>query len=754
MITGRDAELSLLTLTAGVAGLSYELLYARLLGQYLGEAFHVRGAVLAVFLLGIALGSWLTPRVRRFLPGIQCGLGTFALAIAAIHTLAFDSLVTHVVPIVSTSPAVTLAVVALLLAAPSIAIGVAVPLFAERLTSRQGYATSYGLYNVGAALSILAIEYLVLRAVGLTITLVLVGALDVLIGLRLWSHAPPTQAATRAAESAPDRAKLFILAAAGFVASVYQMFALKQAQIFWGPFSETFALHLFVVIAAIGATSLVLARWKVSFGRWLTAIACGLPLAMLLPSVLLSLYPVVVENAASLPRALWQVAFFCGVFLPPFVLIAGMLPSFWASHPDQRGWRALTANSLGNAAGFASYMLLVHPLFGDLAIALGIALGFGILAAAYCRKIVVALCIVPILGLALGFDGRHMQMSFRDFYSPRAYAAARSPKDQLETIRVFDNTLVHRTAPNGSSSATVDGHRTLRIHGRHGNVAELLHGVLPLGYVRERGRALSIGVGTGISTGALAESFSEVTAVEISPAVLEALARFGKHNFGLLARDDVELILGDGMTHLYQQSSSYDAIISTVDGPFYRSSSKLYSREFFALARSRLRPHGVYAFWLDQAYSRSVNETIIATAREVFDVCHATALNGGYVQIVCSPSSLVWTPIQDLSPRLRTSLEPTVPDFERAHPLFYFGDTALTRSPGNVPINTLDRPVLEFARTLHVRSQVSLLSVLGMELDAGPNSTLSDADVFARCELLSATGGAPLECAQVQAPQL
>lgn len=754
-MAGRRTELATLTLMSGVAGLSYELLYARLLGQYLGEVFHVRGAVLAVFLLGIALGSWLTPRVRGHLPLIQGGLGTFALAVAGTHAVGFDAIVTHVVPTVATTPVVTLAVVALLLGAPAIAVGLSVPLFAEFVAQGQDYSRSYGLYNVGAAVSILAIEYLVLRTAGLTFTLVLVGSLDLLIGLRLRRHAPPPQrATTRSTECPPQRVHLALLAAAGFVASIYQMFALKQAQIFWGPFSETFALHLFVVMAAIGATSLALARWKVSFGRWLLAVACGLPLALLLPSVVLPLYPAAVDDAAALPRVLWQLAFFCFTFIPPFVLIAGTLPSFWASHREQRGWKALTANSLGNAAGFASYMLLVHPLLGDLAIVLGVTAGFALIAAIYCRKAVVAVCALPVVALAVGFDGRHMQMSFRDFYSPKAYAAARSNEDRIETVRVFDNTLVHRTGANGSSSATVDGHRTLRIYGRHGNVSELLHGVLPLAYVRHRGRALSLGVGTGISTGALAESFTHVTAVELSPAVLDALPRFGEHNFGLHEREDVELVLGDGMTHLYRDSSKYDAIISTVDGPFYRSSSKLYSREFFALARSRLRPDGVYAFWLDQAYSRSVNETIVATAREVFDVCHATALNGGYIQILCSASSLTWSAIEDLSPPLRASLEAAVPDFERAHALFFFGTTALTRNPSNVPINTLDRPVLEFAKTLHVRSQISLLSVLGARLDAGPGHPLSDAEVAARCELLSATGGAPLECTQVQTPQM
>lgn len=750
----RRAELSALTLMAGVAGLSYELLYARLLGQYLGEALHVRGAVLAVFLLGIALGAWLTPRARGHLPAIQCGLGVFGLLVAVAHALAFDTLVTHVVPLITTTPIVVLLAVGLILGGPAVALGLSVPLFAEFAVRKETYARSYGLYNVGAAISILAVEYWVLRTVGLTLTLVLISAIDISIGVRLRGHKQPPPVATPSVVESTNRVPLGLLAVAGFLASIYQMFALKQAQIFWGPFSETFALHLFVVILAIGTTSLALARRRVRFGRWLVAIGCGLPIAMLLPSVLLPLYPILLEDAVALPRALGQIAFFCATFVPPFVLIAGTLPSYWASHPEHRGWKALSANSLGNATGFAAYLLLVHPQLSDLEIAVGVSAGFGALACVVHRKVVVVVCIIPTLALAFGFDERNMQMSFRDFYSVRAYEAARHESHRIDTVRVFDNTLVHRTAPNGSSSATVDGHRTLRIRGGQGNLAELLHGVLPLGYVRERGRALSLGVGTGISTGALAESFSHVTAVEISPAVLDALPRFAEYNFGVDRRDDVALILGDGMTYLYQQPSRYDAILSTVDGPFYRSSSKLYSLEFFALARSRLRPGGIYAFWLDQAYSARVNETIIATARAVFDVCHATALNGGYVQIVCGVSSLDWAPIEALSPRVSAQLETTLPDFEHTHPLFYFGATALTRNPGHVALNTLDRPVLEFAKTLHVRSRVSLLRVLGVSLDAAPNGTLTDADVAARCDLLTESGGAPVECAQVQGPQL
>lgn len=753
-MTGRRAEIFGLTLVAGMAGLSYELLYARLLGQYLGEAFHVRAAVLAVFLLAIAVGSGLTPRARGHLPAIQCALGSFAVAVAAVHATAFESIATHVIPLVSTSAVVTLGVVAVFLVGPAVALGLAVPLFAESLPGRERYSWSYGLYNIGAAFSILAIEYLALRTLGLTVTLAVVGAVDVLIGARLHLLLRRSRPQTSSGPASAPTQRFALLVALGVLSSTYQMFALKQAQVFWGPFSETFALHLFVVIAAIGATSLALTRWRVRFDRWLGVVAYGLPLALLLPSLLLPLYPGAVEAAAPIPRALWQIGFFCAVFVPPFVLIAGTLPTYWSSHPEQRGWRAFAAVSVGNSAGFVAYILLVHPLLGDLAIASSVTVGFVAVAVVHRRAPAPALGLVAVGALLLGFDERHMQMSFRDFYSAEAYARARSREDDVEVVRVHDNTLVHRTAASGASSATVDGHRTLRIHGTQGNVPELLHGVLVLGYARDRERALSLGVGTGISTGALAESFDHVTAVEVSPAVLDALPRFEAHNFGLGSRTDVDLVLGDGMTYLYRRPTRYDVILSTVDGPFYRSSSKLYSVEFFELARARLRPNGVYAFWLDQAYSRAVNETIVATARSVFDTCHVAALNGGYVQVICGGPSLTWRPIDALSPALDAKLETTVPDFADAHRLFYFGATGLAASPPSVPLNTLDRPVLEFAKTLHVRSNVSLLSVLEADLAATPEGQLSAEQVSARCRLLSTTGGAPSECGQVHVPQL
>lgn len=66
--------LPLLLLLSGFAGISYEVLYGRLLGNLIGDQFAVSASVLITFLLGSGLGSAWAYRLWRWLQRLRHGV--------------------------------------------------------------------------------------------------------------------------------------------------------------------------------------------------------------------------------------------------------------------------------------------------------------------------------------------------------------------------------------------------------------------------------------------------------------------------------------------------------------------------------------------------------------------------------------------------------------------------------------------------------------------------------------------------------
>src|SRR5262245_8161056 len=64
---------------SGYCGISYEVLYARFLGNIVGDQFMVVASVLLTFLLGIGLGTLVAHTLWRFLWAIEAAVGLYAV---------------------------------------------------------------------------------------------------------------------------------------------------------------------------------------------------------------------------------------------------------------------------------------------------------------------------------------------------------------------------------------------------------------------------------------------------------------------------------------------------------------------------------------------------------------------------------------------------------------------------------------------------------------------------------------------------
>src|ERR1051325_4185037 len=76
---------TILLVLSGFCGISYEVLYGRILSNFIGDQFAVSASILLTFLLGMGLGSLYAHRWSRWLWAIEAGIGLrgFCLTLGA-----------------------------------------------------------------------------------------------------------------------------------------------------------------------------------------------------------------------------------------------------------------------------------------------------------------------------------------------------------------------------------------------------------------------------------------------------------------------------------------------------------------------------------------------------------------------------------------------------------------------------------------------------------------------------------------------
>lgn len=110
--------------------------------------------------------------------------------------------------------------------------------------------------------------------------------------------------------------------------------------------------------------------------------------------------------------------------------------------------------------------------------------------------------------------------------------------------------------------------------------------------------ALVVGFGTGITAGALLpfSGLEQRVCAELLPAVVQAAPLFNG-NFGAATDRRIEVRLRDGRRELLRGEQQYDVITLEPPPPSAAGVVNLYSRDFYELARTRLRANGLLAQW-------------------------------------------------------------------------------------------------------------------------------------------------------------
>jgi spermidine synthase len=153
---------------------------------------------------------------------------------------------------------------------------------------------------------------------------------------------------------------------------------------------------------------------------------------------------------------------------------------------------------------------------------------------------------------------------------------------------------------------------------------------IPLLSMTHPSRVLVIGFGVGNSTHAatLHPSVERVDVADLSREVLGHAGYFRDANKDVLRDPRVSVYVNDGRQHLQMQpAAAYDLITLEPPPIAHAGVAALYSREFYALARTRLKPGGYLSQWLP-AY-QVPPQTSLAMVRAFIDVFPQSVLLSG-----------------------------------------------------------------------------------------------------------------------------
>jgi predicted membrane-bound spermidine synthase len=259
---------------SGFAGLIYESIWTHYLKLFLGHAAYAQTLVLALFMGGMAIGSWLcsrrSARWKNLLRGYALAegmTGLLALAFHPVFVASTDAAYESILPALGGDvPAMlfkwTLA--GLMILPQSVLLGMTFPLMSAGLIRRypaapgESLAMLYFTNSLGAAVGVLASGFFMIEALGLPGTVQAAGILNLGLAALVWLLArgdEPRVAgrseAGAAASPAPYGLFLGVALLTGAASFIYEIGWIRMLSLVLGSSTHSFELMLSAFILGL-----------------------------------------------------------------------------------------------------------------------------------------------------------------------------------------------------------------------------------------------------------------------------------------------------------------------------------------------------------------------------------------------------------------------------------------------------------------------------------------------------------------------
>lgn len=662
-----------LFVASGAAGLVDQIAFSKYLSYVVGSTAHAVSAVLASFMVGLALGAALAGRFVGRVSRPLVAYGVLEILVGATVVLApaaFDALTPWYVAKARQFPdslvalsAMRWSLASLVVVVPTMAMGATLPLLSALVRIGRGEVDArlreqrlgalYAANTLGGAMGSLGTAYFVLPALGLASTLHAAAATSAAVGVAaivlgrdarvdrgpLASGSAPVQ---RAAAPLDAAWMLGILAfASGGLVFACEVVFTHLLSLVIGNSVYAFGLILAVFLSCLFVGATRAPAWHARLGD--AALPLGFGAAALGITLTLKLW----DLTPFVYSAFGGISSFAGReairALVAFLLLVGpttlmgltfpLLLQRVASRDDapRLVGRLTSINTIGAVCGSLATGYLVLPALGSertiLAVAAVFALGAvatASTAGALRRRVLVlaaaavaAGVLIPGWNLARLTSGTNVY--FTKYRAPEAILFVREDVHGGVTT-VVKKKGVTRLETNGKFQGD-DGPQM---------DAQRMFAHYPTLFVQGFDRALVIGIGTATTVGTItAYPWKHVEVVDISPAIVEAADRFfAGPNRGALRDPRVRVVIADGRNHLLLSETRYDLISMELSSIWFAGAASLYSREYYQLVKSRLSDVGVFQQWVQFHHvTPEVFATILNSLRAEFR--HVALFYGG-----------------------------------------------------------------------------------------------------------------------------
>ena len=745
----------LLFFVSGASALIYEVLWARHLALVFGATTQAASAVLAAFMIGLAGGAaaggrW-ADRSRnslRLYGILEAGIGAAGLLVPVVIPRL------HVIyaPLAGDETGTGLALALLrfalafaLLVVPTVLMGATFPILVQAVgmigVRPLGYL--YAANTLGAVAGTLAAGYLLIPWLGLsgTAAAAATGNLVVALTAVLMAARRPEAGSRPAALVVDPRASwpepdatvhppapfpaalpIALLGLSGLTTLATEVLWMRI--LVFPLWSTTYAFT-----TMLGAFLAGLALGGAAAGRWLAGTRApwmalawlqGLSgLALLIPVACAGMADntfTAIQNWALGSHILSIPAHIAAVFallLPQTALAGAAYPLLLqevaggGQGVGKRVGLGVCANTVGAAVGAPAAAHLAIPLLGILPTfaALGslwVALGLLVRLRAQARSWPVAFSGAAGLAAALAACA----------WGPLAAGRPNPFDDLMKMYEPGARILAYHEGAESTVSVVqlARGPRVIRINGfeaagvrgdRYTYMQLMAH--LPLLLHPNPRDALVISFGTGTTAGAAARhSLATLDMVDLDPGVFAMANHFVAVNHQVLRDPRTRAVVNDGRNFLLLTNRRYDVITMEPMPPTFAGMVNLYSKEFYAVARARLRPGGIMCQWVPfHLMSLDESREVLRTFVEVFPES-ALWMQGGQGFVIGTSGERLSVNAARLAagletPGIRQDLAAAgVGDLVPLLNLLALGPQALRAATANAAVVTDDFPSIEF----------------------------------------------------------
>lgn len=643
----------------GLTGLAYELVWIRLLILSFGSTQFAITTVLATFMAGLALGSVIFGRIADRYPYPLKMYGTIEIILGiycVISPLVFylvRGLYLWASPITADSVfragfeplQFLLSLLALII--PTTLMGGTLPALVKYLARSEkigfNIAVPYAVNTLGAVTGCLATGLFALYYFGVSATVYVAGAADIIIGalvLMLYRSEAPVESSA-AASSAPSgaqskgRLNLVIIAAffvSGFVSLAYEVLWTRVLSLVLGSSVYAFTIMLATFLAGIGIGSIAFAPFIDRCKRpvfWFAILEAVIGIFALASIFIYRELPFIFFNLKqAFGTEFWLFLVFkfliaSAVMIVPTLAMGAIFPLVTRVYSEGVGTigkkvgNIYSLNTAGAILGsFAGGFILI-PVIGAqtgvmLMAGVNIALAIIIVSfsaiearwkyvsgAAFAVVFAVIALVLPswermamTTGMYVNDYGEKNDASFENWRFDEKLLYYHEGLNAIITVRgAGPNNEVITYQANGKYEARSAEGKPPRSWAALGHLSAMLHKGEPKD-------ALVIGLGSGVTLGMMElYPFKSFDVVELEPAVVDAARFFSKANNDALDDKRVRLHVTDGRSYLSSIEKKYDVIVSGVSDPWISGVSNLFTYDYFMELKSKLKDGGVVALW-------------------------------------------------------------------------------------------------------------------------------------------------------------